>query len=89
MSATLHSGLASGLCGTIALRDDVLPSIIVLSVDMVLHATAQSRCRASLPSTASFVDQVSSAVMAEASIGTAIALDAAFMAAGVSVVPAT
>ncbi len=52
-----------------------------------MHADAQSRYRASLPSGTSFVDQVSFGIMTQASIETAFALDVDFVTAGVSVVP--
>ena len=77
-----------GVGGVIAVLDDLLPIIDVLPVEPAVHASAQSRYRASLPSGTSFVDQVSFGVMAQASIETAFALDADFSAAGVSVVPA-
>lgn len=77
-----------GVEGAVALLDEVLPSITVLPVDLALHTVALSRYRASLPSAVSFVDQVSFAVMSEASIRTAIALDADFVGAGITVVPA-
>jgi len=78
-----------GVDGVIALLDDLLPIIRVLNVEPAVHSSAQSRYRASLPSGTSFVDQVSFGVMAQASIETAFALDADFVAAGVSVVPAS
>jgi predicted nucleic acid-binding protein len=76
-----------GVDGAIALLDDLLPVIVVLPVAPALHASAQARYRASLPSGTSFVDQVSFSVMAEESIETAFALDPDFVAAGVAVVP--
>lgn len=76
-----------GVDGVIALLDDLLPVIIVLPVEPVLHASAQARYRASLPSGTSFVDQVSFEVMAGQAIETAFALDPDFLAAGVTVVP--
>jgi len=77
-----------GVDGVVALLDDLLPVIAVLPVEPALHATAQTRYRASLPSGTSFVDQVSFEVMAREAIETAFALDADFLTAGVAVVPA-
>jgi len=58
-----------------------------LPVEASVHADAQSRYRASLPSGTSFVDQVSFGIMTQASIETAFALDVDSVTAGVSVVP--
>jgi predicted nucleic acid-binding protein len=77
-----------GMDGVIALLDDLLPVLAVLPVEPSLHASAQARYRASLPSGTSFVDQVSFAVMAQEAIDTAFALDADFVTAGVDVIPA-
>ncbi len=77
-----------GVDGVITVLDDLLPILTVLPVDPAVHVSAQSRYRASLPSGTSFVDQVSFGVMAEGSIEIAFALDADFVHAGVSVVPA-
>jgi predicted nucleic acid-binding protein len=77
-----------GMDGVIALLDDLLPVLAVLPVEPSLHASAQARYRASLPSATSFVDQVSFAVMAQEAIDTAFALDADFVTAGVDVIPA-
>ena len=77
-----------GMDGVIALLDDLLPVLAVLPVEPSLHASAQARYRASLPSATSFVDQVSFAVMAQEAIDTAFALDADFVTAGVDVLPA-
>jgi predicted nucleic acid-binding protein len=77
-----------GVDAVIALLDDLLPVIAVLPVEPELHASAQRNYRDSLPSGTSFVDQVSFGVMAQGSIETAFALDADFVAAGISVVPA-
>ena len=76
-----------GVEGVITLLDDLLPIINVLPVEPAVHASAQSRYRASLPSATSFVDQVSFGVMAQSSVETAFALDADFSAAGISVIP--
>jgi predicted nucleic acid-binding protein len=77
-----------GVDGVITLLDDLFPIINVLPVEPAIHASAQSRYRASLPSGTSFVDQASFGVMAQGSIETAFALDADFSAAGISVIPA-
>lgn len=77
-----------GVAGVIALLDDLLPVLAVLPVEPSLHASAQARYRASLPSGTSFVDQVSFGVMTQEAIDTAFALDADFVAAGVDVIPA-
>ena len=77
-----------GVAGVIALLDDLLPVLAVLPVEPSLHASAQARYRASLPSGTSFVDQVSFGVMTQEAIDTAFALDADFVAAGVEVIPA-
>lgn len=61
---------------------------VFVDTEPALHTAAQSRYRASLPSGASVVDQVSFGVMAQASIETAFALDSDFVTAGVSIVPA-
>ena len=76
-----------GVGGVIALLDDLLPVMDVLPVEPALHAAAQTRYRSSLPSGTSFVDQVSFGVMEREAISTAFALDADFVAAGVTVVP--
>lgn len=73
--------------GVITLLDDLLPIINVLPVEPAVHASAQSRHRASLPSGTSFVDQVSFGVMAQGSIETGFALDGDFSTAGISVIP--
>lgn len=77
-----------GVDGVIALLDDLLPVLAVLPVEPSLHASAQARYRASLPSGTSFVDQVSYGVMTREAIDTAFALDADFVAAGVDLIPA-
>jgi len=77
-----------GVDGVIALLDDLLPLVAVLPVAPALHALAQARYRASLPSGTSFVDQVSFGVMTQEAIGTAFALDVDFATAGVDVIPA-
>lgn len=77
-----------GVAGVIALLDDLLPVLAVLPVEPSLHASAQARYRASLPSGTSFVDQVSFGVITQEAIDTAFALDGDFVAAGVDVIPA-
>ena len=77
-----------GVGGVFALLDDLLPILGVLPVEPSLHAWAQARCRASLPSGTSFVDQVSFGVMTREAIDTAFAIDADFVVAGVHVIPA-
>ena len=77
-----------GVDGVIALLDDLLPVVAVLPVELSLHASAQARYRASLPSGTSFVDQVSFGVMTQQAIDTAFALDIDFVAAGIDVIPA-
>jgi len=77
-----------GVAGVIALLDDLLPVLAVLPVEPSLHASAQARYRASLPSGTSFVDHVSFGVMTQEAIDTLFALDADFVAAGVDVIPA-
>lgn len=76
-----------GVDGAIAVIDDVLPALELLQVDESVHATALARYRESLPAGTSFVDQVSLAVMANASIHTALVLDSDFAAAGITVIP--
>ncbi len=89
LSPSVEFGLdrCSGVAEVIALQDDLLPVVAVLSVKPALHAAAQTAYRASLPSGASFVGQVSFAVMARESIETAFALDDDFAAAAVTVIP--
>ena len=77
-----------GVDAVVALLDDLLPVIAVLPVEPALHAWAQTRYRASLPSGTSFVDQVSFEVMAREAIETAFALDSDFLDAGLAIVPA-
>ena len=77
-----------GMDGVIALLDDLLPVLAVLPVEPSLHASAQARYRASLPSGPSFVDHVSFGVMTQEAIDAAFTLDADFVAAGVDVIPA-
>jgi predicted nucleic acid-binding protein len=76
-----------GVEGAITLLDDLLPAIDLLPVDAELHATAQARYRASLPSGTSFVDQVSLVLIEREAIETALVLDGDFAAAGITVLP--
>lgn len=76
-----------GLEATISLLDELLPVIELLPVDTGLHAAAQQRYRASLPSATSFVDQVSFEVIQREGITTAFVLDADFAATGVEMLP--
>jgi predicted nucleic acid-binding protein len=78
-----------GVEGAISLLDELLPAIDLLPVDAGLHATAQARYRASLPAGTSFVDQVSLVLIEREAIETALALDADFAAAGITVLPST
>ena len=77
----------SGNTGAVT-ADDLLPVLAVLPVEPSLHASAQARYRASLPSGPSFVDHVSFGVMTQEAIDAAFTLDADFVAAGVDVIPA-
>jgi len=76
-----------GTDGAIALLDDLLPAIEIVAVDLPLHAVAQARYRASLPSGTSFVDQVSFAIIERDGVETVLALDADFANAGVQMLP--
>jgi predicted nucleic acid-binding protein len=76
-----------GLAATVALLDDDLPSIGLLPVDAVLHAEAQQRYRASLPSATSFVDRVTRAVIEREGISTVLALDPDLASPDVTVLP--
>ena len=76
-----------GVDAVIALIDDVLPVVTLIPVEPSVHAAAQERYRASLPSATSFVDQVSFRVMAEEGIEVAFALDRDFESSGASIIP--
>jgi hypothetical protein len=76
-----------GLEATISLLDEILPVIDLLAVDNALHADAQQRYRAALPTATSFVDHVSFAVMEREGITTAFVLDADFTASGAQMIP--
>lgn len=77
-----------GVEGAIALLDDLLPAMTLLAVEPAWHVEAQRRYRASLPSSVSFVDQVSFELMREMGIKVAFTVDRDFSAAGVEVIPA-
>ena len=76
-----------GVDGVIALLDDVLPALEVLPIDPALHAMAQDRYRASLPTGTSFVDNVSLAFMEQTGINMAFVLDSDFEGHGLAVLP--
>lgn len=76
-----------GVDGAIALIDDLLPIMDVLTVDRAVHAAALTRYRASLPSGTSFVDQVSLELMSREAIETAFVFDSDFSMAGIHVIP--
>jgi len=78
-----------GIEGVVALMDDVLPSIEVLPVDLELHAEAQRRYRAALPSGVSFVDRISLTLIEREEITMALVLDPDFARAGLEVLPGT
>ena len=76
-----------GVEGAVALIDDLLPAIDVLTVEPAVHAVAMARYRDSLPSGTSFVDQVSLELMTREAIDTAFVFDADFATAGIQVIP--
>lgn len=76
-----------GVEGAVALIDDLLPAIDVLTVEPAVHAVAMARYRDSLPSGTSFVDQVSLELMTREAIETAFVFDADFATAGIQVIP--
>jgi predicted nucleic acid-binding protein len=76
-----------GVDGAVALIDDLLPAIEVLTVTPAIQVAALARYRASLPSGTSFVDCISLEVMASEAVDTAFVFDGDFEAAGVQVVP--
>ena len=76
-----------GVDGAMALIDDLLPIMDVLTVDPAVHAAAMIRYRASLPSGSSFVDQVSLELMSRELIETAFVFDSDFSRAGIRVIP--
>ena len=76
-----------GVDGAVALIDDLLPAIEVVTVTSSIHAAALARYRGSLPSGTSFVDHVSLELMAREAIETAFVFDDDFAIAGVQVIP--
>ena len=76
-----------GVEATVALVDDVLPTIEILAVDAGLHAQALRRYRAALPTSVSFVDHVSLAVIEREMISTVLALDPDLRATGSRLIP--
>jgi predicted nucleic acid-binding protein len=72
---------------TWAFGHEVLPAIVVLPVDSSTHSSAQTTYRASLPSGASFLDEISFAVIEREAIDTAIVLDSDFVRPGLTVLP--
>ena len=65
----------------------VLAAFEVLPIDPALHAMAQDRYQASLPTGTSFVDHVSLAFMEQTGINTAFVLDSDFEGRGLAVLP--
>jgi predicted nucleic acid-binding protein len=76
-----------GVDGAIALLDDMLPVVRLLPVEPELHAGAQARYRASLPSGVSFVDRVSFAVIERDQVDAAFTMDQDFEVTGVPLIP--
>lgn len=76
-----------GVDGAIALIDDLLPVIELVSVEPDLHQRVQHSYRRALPSGVSFVDRMSFAVIERDSVDAALATDADLLAAGVPVLP--
>ena len=77
-----------GVDGAVALIDDLLPAIEVVTVTSAIHAAALARYRGSLPSGTSLVDQpISLELMAREAIETAFVFDDDFAVAGVRVIP--
>jgi predicted nucleic acid-binding protein len=77
-----------GIDGVVALVDGLLPIVNLIAVDGDTHRSALAAYRASLPSGTSFVDQVSLAVIAQANIDAAFALDPDLGTAGIALLPA-
>lgn len=77
-----------GVAGALALLDELMPVIDVVPVELTLHLAAQTGYRASLPSSISFVDRVSLAVMERDNIKTAFALDPDLAVPGRTLLPA-
>jgi uncharacterized protein len=76
-----------GVDGAIALLDDMLPVVTLLPVEPELHAGVQARYRASLPSSISFVDRVSFAVIERDQVDAAFTTDPDFEVTGVPLIP--
>lgn len=76
-----------GVEGVVTLLDDFMPVIDAIPVDLTLHAAAQAAYRASLPSSISFVDRVSLAVMDRDNLTTAFAFDPDLVVPGGMVLP--
>ena len=76
-----------GVEGVIRLVDDLLPVTETVSISPELHEEALRSYRRSMPSPASFVDQVSFRLIESLEIGTIFALDADFGSLGLIVVP--
>lgn len=77
-----------GQDATITLLDDVLPTIELLAVDLDLHAEAERRYRASLPSSTSFVDRVSLVLIELEGLRDVLALGPDLASPGVTLRPA-
>ena len=76
-----------GVDGVVALIDGLLPIVNLIPVDSVTHAAALTAYRRSLPSSISFVHQVSLAVIPQAHVDAAFTLDTDFAGAGVALLP--
>jgi predicted nucleic acid-binding protein len=76
-----------GVDGAKALIDDLLPVIELVPVDPAMHAAAQARYRAALPSGTSFVEQISLAVISRERVDAVFALDAGLGSPGVALIP--
>lgn len=76
-----------GVDGVTALLDDLLPIVELVAVDPALHAAAQARYRAALPTGTSFVDHVSLAVIARERVDAVFALDPELGTPGVRLIP--
>lgn len=76
-----------GVDGAIALLDDLLPTMTAVPVDQALHDDSLAKYRASLPSSFSFVDQVSRSIIERESIDLVLAIDPDLAVAGIPVQP--
>ncbi|MFI5259450.1 MAG: type II toxin-antitoxin system VapC family toxin [Candidatus Limnocylindrales bacterium] len=76
-----------GIDGAITLLDDILPIVEIVAVAPELHRRIQAQYRESLPSSISFVDRLSFAVIERGGLDAALATDAGFRAAGVPLIP--